>query len=344
MIKACLLLLAALSIPSLATAADAAAPTGLLHDVVFTHYSPYSRSEELMRRLLTPLTGQRMRVAMAKHALSEQAINLADEKFAVYVPAHAPANGYAVLVYVPPWEEAAVPKAWLPVLDAHGMIFVSAAKSGNDAKILDRRQPLALLAAQNIMQRYPIDPNRIYVGGFSGGSRVAMRIALGYPDLFRGALLNAGSDPIGDNIRPLPPVDLFHQFQESMRLVYFTNREDAMHLEWDRASRQSMQEWCVFDTHTESGSWAGHDVPDAIIFNHALTTLDARSEIDPKKLAECRTRVDQEMAAQLQKVDALRASGHVADASRLLIKIDEHYGGLAAPRSVELAQKLEAAH
>jgi poly(3-hydroxybutyrate) depolymerase len=52
---------------------------------------------------------------------------------------------------------------------------------------------LALIAAQNAMAQYSVDPQQVYIGGFSGGSRVALRLALGYPDVFHGALLNAGS-------------------------------------------------------------------------------------------------------------------------------------------------------
>ena len=52
--------------------------------------------------------------------------------------------------------------------------------------ILERRLPLALLGYWNARSRYPIDPDRVYVGGLSGGSRVAQIAALAYPDVFRG--------------------------------------------------------------------------------------------------------------------------------------------------------------
>jgi hypothetical protein len=51
------------------------------------------------------------------------------------------------------------------VLDQFGMIFVSAARSGNDEDIISRREPLALIAAQNAMARYAIDPDKVFVGG-----------------------------------------------------------------------------------------------------------------------------------------------------------------------------------
>jgi poly(3-hydroxybutyrate) depolymerase len=62
---------------------------------------------------------------------------------------------------------------------------------------LERRIPLALLAAHNVMQRYPVDKERLYIGGMSGGSRVALRIALAFPDVFHALLLHSGSDRIG---------------------------------------------------------------------------------------------------------------------------------------------------
>src|SRR6185437_14118655 len=170
-----------------AIAASASAPAGLQRNVVFAAYSPLAGSAELMRRLMSPLEAMRLqRQLVQQHqALREQSIDLRRERFVIYVPTRAPpANGFALLVFVPPWKQAVVPQDWIPALDGSGTIFVSANDSGNDADVLDRREPLALLAAYNIMRRYRIDPQRVYVGGFSGGSKVALRLALAYPDLF----------------------------------------------------------------------------------------------------------------------------------------------------------------
>ncbi len=337
-------LLGALLLPLFAAAGDSApATTGLLHDVVFTGYSRLSRSDVLLQRLFSPLTATRVRDALAHSGQSprEQSIDLANEKFAVYVPAQVPPQGYALLAFVPPWEEATVPSKWTSALDRHGMIFVSAAKSGNDANVLDRREPLALLAAYNVMQRYRIDSAHVYIGGFSGGSRVALRIALGYPDIFHGVLLDAGSDPIGNAQIPLPPAELFHQFQDSTRLVYLTGKDDAFHIDEDQHSRLSMREWCVFDVHTEAMPWTGHDPAEPGAFNRALDTLTERGEpVDTGKLAECRARIEKEVSAQLEQVEDLSAHNKPDDALKLLNKIDAHYAGLATPRSTELEKKI----
>ncbi|OOG63405.1 hypothetical protein B0E46_10405 [Rhodanobacter sp. B04] len=339
-------LLAVLFMPLPATASDVPAATGLLHDEVFTGYSPLSRSSELVRRLLSPLNALRVGQESRRqgHAIREQPLDLAQEKFAVYVPSHAPPRGYALLVFVPPWPEAAVPSSWTSPLDRHGMIYVSAANSGNAADVLDRRVPLALLAAYNIMQKYPVDPQRIYIGGFSGGSRVAERIALGYPDLFHGALLLAGSDPIGTAQLSLPPARLFRQFQDSMRLIYLTGQNDQDHLDMDTRSQQSLHEWCVFHLDTVSAPWSGHEVVAPGPLSHALDLLDKPAQPDPGKLADCRARIDKHLTEQLQQTESLLANGKPDKARSLLDKIDIRYGGLAAPRSIQLAEKISAPH
>jgi pimeloyl-ACP methyl ester carboxylesterase len=222
------------------------------------------------------------------------------------------------------------------------MIYVSAANSGNGASILERREPLALLAAHNIMHRYRIDSSRVYIGGFSGGSRVALRVALGYPDVFHGALLIAGSDPIGDLQAPLPRADLFRQFQESTRLVYITGADDTINLNLDAGSRQSLREWCVFDVDTEDMPRMGHEIADAGSLNRVLGALTKHTHADPAKLDDCRVRVEAELTGKLQQVAELLAGGKRDDARKLLEKIDSRYAGLATPQSIEFMQRIES--
>lgn len=336
------LLLGLCGLPPCASAAAA----GLQRDVVFTDYSPLSRSSELVRRTFSPLAVLRLQAALTRlgRSVREQSIDLAHERFVVYVPSTAPpAGGYALLVFIPPWPQAEVPEGWPAVLERHGTIFVSAADSGNDASVVDRREPLALLAAYNLMRRYPVDPHRVFVGGFSGGSRVALRLALAYPDLFRGALLNAGSDPIGTAEIPLPPADLFDRFRNATQLVYLTGTNDAVHLAQDARSRQSMQDWCVAHVDTESIPFTAHAVAPAAALNRALRTLlEEPASSSGERLAVCRQQVERELSAQLQRVQARLDGDTAASARRLLERIDARYGGLAAPRSTALFQAIDA--
>jgi hypothetical protein len=337
-----LLWLGIMSIPMPVIGDTEAGFTGFHTDVVFSDYSPLSSSAELLHRLLSPLNALEVgkRLAHSPVALRDQPIDLAQERFSVYVPSHSPAQGYGLLVFVPPWENARLPRGWAAILDRRGVIFVSAANSGNEASILDRRDPLALLAAHNIMQRFRVDPARIYIGGFSGGSRVALRLALGFPDVFRGAFLNAGSDPIGDTPAPLPPPELFSRFQEMTRIVYASGQNDAVNVDKDAASAQSMLDWCVFDWYAERSPWTGHEVAGPAVLDRALDMLDKHAEPKWDKLNNCRLRINQELGTKIDQATDLLAAGNVDGARRLLNKIDTRYGGLAAPRSVDLAARM----
>lgn len=319
-------------------------PVGVRNDVVFQQYSPLSASTELLHRLVSPLNARRIqRQAKAVHAaLREQPLDLANERFALYVPSRAPAAGYGLLVFVPPWNEARVPPAWIPVLERQGVVLVTAAGSGNDANVLDRREPLALLAATNVMARYRIDARRVYVGGFSGGSRVALRLALAYPDLFRGALLDAGSDALGKEIPP-PPRELLYRFQSSSRIVYLTGTNDTARQDADRVSRQSLKDACVTDIDVRPMPWVGHELADASSLDRALDSLDRQPNAGAEELQTCRARVEHELNQQLDDVAALIESGDKDRARHRLAALDARYGGLAAPRSIALAEALDGA-
>jgi hypothetical protein len=325
----------------IASAQEASDPAaGLQRNVIFSEYTPLSGSVQLVRRTLSPIANAEIARAAKNAALRPQAVDLMQERFSVYVPAQRPQQGYGLMVFIPPWQDAHLPLGWPTVLNEYGMIFVSAAKSGNEENVLDRRIPLALLGAYNIMRRFSVNPDRVYIGGFSGGSRVALRTALAYPDLFRGALLNAGSDPIGEGGMILPPDDLFARFQSSSRLVYVTGSEDDWNIQHDLVSRDSMKAWCVFGTAVETMYRVGHEIAVPYSVDRALAALDRRPSMDSGKLSACRARIATDLAADLQHVTDLLEREKLLDASRSLTKLDIRYGGLAAPEIIQLEERI----
>jgi len=323
-------------------AADDASATGLRKDVVFTAYTPLSANTELIRRMLSPLAAAQIAAEQARTGLrlSEQPVDLAGEKFLLYVPERAPAAGYGLLVFVPPWDDARLPAGWAPVIDEFGLIMVATVRSGNEQSAIGRRYPLAILAEYNVARRYRLDPDRIFICGFSGGSRVALRLAVAYPDVFRGAILNAGSDPIGESNAPLPPPDLFHRFQEATHLVYVTGDGDIKNASFDHASMSSLDSWCVYGVDFQTEFFVAHDVMNANALARALGLLSAPAQPNPEKLAACRNARETELTAQIGEAEALLAQNKRDEARAKLMDIDAHFGGLAAPRSVALFNRL----
>lgn len=334
-----------LGVAACAPRASTGGPPATQEDLVFTRYSPLSRNAEIARRTLPPLTFRAISgaVAAAAPVHGEQPIDLARERFSVYVPAGpAPEGGYGLLVFVSPGEELVRPRRWRPPLDRHGLVFVSAARAGNEEKVLDRRLPLVLLAYENVRARYPIDPERVYVGGLSGGSRVAQVAALAYPDVFRGALLNAGSDPIGgEEGIYLPPADLFRKSQRT-RLVFVTGERDREALDQDAVARASLQRHCVLDVDIVKAWRLGHEALDPASLERALEALDARAPPDPAELERCNARLEKELAAALAAARAALERGELDRVRAQLKAIDARFGGLAAPAILELADALAA--
>jgi predicted esterase len=337
--------MALLALSSAAIGRTPAPPLGLQRDVTFTAYPGYARNGELLRRFRSPLQALRIKASLANNpgALRAQPLDPAQQHFALYVPhGPAPANGYALLVFVAPWDDARVPAPWIPVLDRTHTIFVSAARSGNDVDVFNRREPLALVAAYNAMQRYRTDPQRVYIGGFSGGSRVALRLALGYPDVFRGALLDAGSDPIGTVRIPLPPADLLRRFQQSTRIVFLTGDLDALRQTQQARAGESLRRWCVFDTASITLLHTGHVLADAAGFARALDALLHAAAPDARKLTACNAGIEAALDSDLRQVRSLIDADRFEDARRALAAVDARYGGFAAPRSVELQRTIDA--
>lgn len=340
-------LLAVVALLAIPFACAGSPPAGLQKDVTFTAYSPLASNAERMRRLLSPLTAWRMQRQLRKahERLSDQAIDLAHEHFTLFVPTHPPpAAGYALLVFVSPWEDVREAQQWVSALDRNDTIFVGATRSGNDMDVLNRREPLALLAAYNVKQRYHVDPNRVYVGGFSGGSKVALRLALAYPDVFRGVLLEAGSEPIGTPAIPLPPAELLHRFQVAVRVVYLTGDRDHYHQREDAENRDSLRRWCVTSLSRVEAPWLAHELADAASFSRALNKLSEPARPDPEKLARCRAANEQSLQSQLQQARALMDAAKPGEARKLLEQVDSEYGGLAAPQVVTLMERLDAWH
>lgn len=323
-------------------AAATDAPTGLQPAITFHQPTPLSRNAEIALRMMTPLAARDLQAALAKsgQSLSGQPIAVDKESFVLFVPQKAPPGGFGLLVFIPAGREARVPSGWQAVLEDKGVIFVSAAASGNSESALGRRVPLALAGAANLLTRYPINPAHIFVGGMSGGSRLALRVALGFGDLFHGALLNSGSDPIGDAVSPLPPPRVFHAFQEQMRLVYLSGDQDAVNVTTDMASDNAIARLCVANRERRVMPGLGHETADAASFAWALDRLLAPREPFGPEGTACRAAHESEMTQALDRVAALADAGKPDEARALLTATDARFGGLAAPRSLELAERL----
>jgi Esterase PHB depolymerase len=266
--------------------------------VIFDSYSSLSSAHEILRRTASSMqaTESERRAAAAGQDFRGQLVDLKSETFALRVPTFRPSGGYAVLVFVPPWPKARIPADWLRVLDREGVILVSADRSGNEESTFGRRVPLALLAAHNVARKYQVDGSKVFVGGFSGGSRVALRLALAYPDVFSGALLDAGSDPIGSADFPLPPGDLMQQVQARSRIVLVAGAMDSDIGDTDASTVLSLKRWCITQVERFTVPALAHEVMPGSALARAFKFIMASVSIDHPKLLACQARTDRKVA------------------------------------------------
>jgi predicted esterase len=302
----------------------------LAQGLIFNQPSPFATNQVLAERLLSPR--QRDRQLMSLEAdgktLAPFSLDLTAERFLVYIPKEEHQAGYGLLVFIPPWENARLPLGWARVLDREGLIFVTADRSGNDESIMGRRIPLALTATYALTQRYRIDSTRIFVSGFSGGSRVALRAAIAFPDIFSGVVLQSGSDPIGPPYIPLPSQSLMSLLQTQTRFVFVSGENDEINVSKDAESRMSLSAWCIRKTRTLVRLHLGHEIMDGNSLAEALDALNRSYPEAPVASIRCQT----SMAAKLQRArDAAAALRTQADSPKVreqLDSLDREFGGL----------------
>lgn len=329
----------------LALAAQAASAGGdLRRDVVFTQYSPLATTAGLFSRVTSPLAEpaelKQFTGNAGAGALPEYTLDLAQERFALQVPSTpAPAAGYGLLVFIPPWPEAAVPREWIRALERTGIVFVTAAQSGNDQAVIPRRMALALHAYANVVARLHIDPERVYVGGFSGGARVAERLALAYPDVFRGAFLDGGSDPIGTMPVPLPSPERLQQAQSHLRLVFAYGADDGENARRARETGRSAVDACLPATTRLAMPHHAHALADASTVLQGLRALEAPAKA-AEDLAACRARLQAAAADDVRQVDAAIATAQPEQAKERLKALDARYGRFVENDVFRLVERL----
>jgi len=156
------------------------------------HRSGTYRTRFLERSPLSSVEIYQQRYEMSREGMAQTdpaggEYDLASETFEIFVPdTYDPAKPAGLLVWISPASSGGLSRSDnLEVLAKQNLIWIGANNSGND-RWHWYRTGLALDAAHNMAQLYNIDPERVYVGGYSGGGRVASSLAVLYPEIFQG--------------------------------------------------------------------------------------------------------------------------------------------------------------
>ena len=313
----------------LAAHADSTPPRTGEYQTAFSLITPLAEGDELARR---SLHGLDYAALAAQHGLpSGPLVDPTKERWDVYVPkSYDGSKPYGVLVWVHPGDQADLPYGWNYALDDHTLIYVSAFNSGNN-RVADQRMALALTGLANVLAQYNVDRSRIYVGGFSGGGRIASRLAANYAEVFSGAIYVAGGDGVGSEYVPVPPADGLALMRSRGRYFYTVGDEDPINTLVNERAYDSYRQLCVPRARILRLQREAHENLERRNLVHALDYLDDPPEIKPDEQDQCLKGLDARRHEAIAAVQQALDGGDAAAAHERLVALDRQFGQLAEP-------------
>ena len=269
--------------------------------------------------------------------------------YRLYVPPdYDPGRPAGVMVHVPANDEPAGPGPYKEVLADRNLIWIGPAEVGNKQDV-PWREWAAIHAAREVQNRYAVDPDRIYVSGFSGGGRVASRVAVVGSDFFDGGFYFCGVNHYGrvpagdgknwDGFWDRPDPALLRRAMQAGRFVLFTGSEDFNLDNTRRVFEQARQDGFGMVAYLEKPGH-GHQQPDADYFRRGVALLDSPLVAAAAETAGRAAKLEPRRPGEaLALYDRAAAHGSLdGDASAAAARADELRGRLAeAVAAVESA-------
>ncbi|MBN8628862.1 MAG: hypothetical protein J0M17_25595 [Planctomycetes bacterium] len=110
------------------------------------------------------------------------------QRYELYVPRTVnPTKPTGLILFISASDDPAGLAQWRNVCDAAGILFASPYGAGNNRPGPERTR-IVFDVLDDLRRRFAVDPDRTYLGGFSGGARVACRIAFALPEYFGGVV------------------------------------------------------------------------------------------------------------------------------------------------------------
>jgi pimeloyl-ACP methyl ester carboxylesterase len=170
-----------------------------------------------------------------------------------------------VLVYVSPTDSGELSRSLSSVLDDRHLLYVAADGFGNNHPTAERML-VAVSALKLARQLGVLDGRRLYIGGMSGGGRIASQVVTHFPQLFSGALCIVGADYF------MPRDEALRSQIAARRLAFITGDHDFNQRELRLVTRRYRQAG-VSNVLLIDLPQLGHELPPAEVFAQALDYL-----------------------------------------------------------------------
>ena len=222
------------------------------------------------------------------------------QTYALYVPTNQKPASWGLVLFISPGQRGTGLEQFRRACDEHHLIFASPHNAGNNVDTRERVR-IVLDVLDDIRRRHAIDPDRTYVGGFSGGGRIACAIGFSLPEYFGGVIPICAA---GD-LREEPW--LRHRVIDRLSVAHLTGEND-----FNRGEVERFRGPVLSAVGVRSKVWVvpklGHGIPAAGPIEEGIRWLDAGLTARQKLARErpaTRVSVDSTPARQLQAADLL---------------------------------------
>jgi len=194
-----------------------------------------------------------------------------------------------LFIWIHSGDSPQIPKEWEQILTKHQLVFIGANRSGNPRNVFDRIR-LAVDANHNVRQQLPIDGRRVYVSGFSGGSRVASMLGVAWGEMFSGTICCMGVNFYTDVAAPdgkvyglsyLPDEELLPLVKKSCRFALITGEKDFNRANTLGAFENGFEKEGFAHARVFEVPGHGHSPPPADWLDQALSFVDEGKRSTP---------------------------------------------------------------
>jgi len=190
------------------------------------------------------------------------------QSYDLYVPAGGGRRGTrpGLVLFIPPGDRGTGLEAFRKACNEHNLVFASPHEAGNG---VDTRQRVRIVldVLDDVRRRCGVDPDRTYIGGFSGGGRIACAIGFALPEYFGGLVPVCAAGDLRDE--PW----LRHRAMDRLSVALLTGGTD-----FNRGEVERFRGPQLADVGVRSRVWVaegtGHAVPPAAVCSEAIDWLE----------------------------------------------------------------------
>lgn len=199
------------------------------------------------------------------------------QTFELFVPPrYTEKNSWPLVLFISPGAKSSAFRNWQQVCQREGVFFVGPHGAGNSTNMRERVR-IVLDALDEVRRKYRIDADRTYIGGFSGGGRVACAIGFSLTELFGGVIPVCASGDLRQESW------LRHRAIDRLSVAHITGDSD-----FNRAEVERFRAPILAEVGVRSKVWTmpgmGHSVPSAAKLLPVFQWLEAGAD-ERKKLA-----------------------------------------------------------